>query len=101
MVETIITSIVTAAATSLITFLLQERKLRTELRTEFMAVAAVSALLKRADWQKRSFEEIRKRLGGFDDDQLRRLLVRAGAVRFVSPDGREFWGLMARNADDL
>jgi hypothetical protein len=98
---TIIVSIVTALITGLVTFAVQERKLRTELRTEFMAEQAARALLEHEKWRKRSFEEIKKRLGGFDDDELRKILVRAGAVAFEGENGRELWGLISKNKDKL
>jgi len=61
---------------------LQEERLRTELRTEFMAEEAIRALLNHKDWKKRSFREIQRRVRGFDEDALRQLFVRAGAVAF-------------------
>lgn len=42
---------------------------------------------------------IKKRLGGFDDEELRRIMVRAGAVRFEGSDGKELWGLISRNKE--
>ena len=97
----ILITILVAAATSFLTFLLQERKLRVELRTEFMAETAIRRLLMCPKWKKRSVEEIEKRLGGFERNELGRLLVRAGAVRFKGPDEKELWGLIERNEDDL
>ena len=45
---------------------------------------------------------IKKRLGGFGDDELRKLLVRAGAVRaFRNKDGAELWGLASLNPELL
>ena len=101
MLTTILTAVLTAAVTGLITFSIQERRLRTELRTEFMAEQAAKALLETERWKKRSFAEIKKRLAGFGDDYLRKILVRAGAVRFEASDGGELWGLISRNKDDL
>ncbi|HNX53927.1 MAG TPA: hypothetical protein PKI68_09310 [Pontiellaceae bacterium] len=101
MITTIITSIITAAITGLITFALEERKLKTELRTEFMAEQVAKKLLENKKWTKRSFSEIKKRLGGFDDDELRKILVRAGAIRFESEYLDEVWGLISRNEDSI
>ena len=80
---------------------LQEARLRAELRTEYMAEEAVHALLDDPRWPKRSFDAIQDRVGGFDGDDLRRLLVRAGALRFRAKNGKELWGLRTRNPDDL
>jgi hypothetical protein len=101
MVTTILTAAVTAAVTGFITFAIQERKLRTELRTEFMAEQAAKALLESERWKKRSFAEVKKRLAGFTEDELRKILVRAGAVRFEAQDNSELWGLISRNREDL
>jgi hypothetical protein len=49
----------------------------------------------------RTFEEIEKRIGGFEANELRQILVRAGAVRFRSRDGTELWGLLERNGETL
>jgi len=101
MLSTIITAAITAGITGFITFAVQERKLKTELRTEFMAEQVAKSLLESEKWKKRSFEEIKKRLGGFDDDELRKILVRSGAVRFEASGGKELWGLISRNKEDL
>jgi hypothetical protein len=101
MTTTIIVSIITALITGLVTFAIQERKLKWELRTEFMAEQAARALLEHEKWNMRSLEEIKKRIGGFDDNELRRILVRAGAVKFDGNDGKELWGLISKNKDKL
>lgn len=81
-------------------FRLQEERLRAELRTEFMAESAIRQLLSESKPQ-RTFEAIERRIGGFEQDELRKLLVRSGAVRFYrrEPGGRktELWGLRSRN----
>lgn len=101
MLTTILTSAITAIVTGLITFAIQERRLKAELRTEFMAEQAVNLLLQNEKWKKRSFIEIKKRIGGFEDDELRKILVRAGAVKFEASDSNELWGLISRNKGDI
>ena len=101
LLATIGVSAVTAGITGVITFFIQERQLRATLRTEFMAEQAVKRLLLAAKWRKRSFDEIKKRIGGFDDDDLRKILVRSGAVRFRGEEQTELWGLIERNEGDL
>lgn len=105
MTETIMisiaTAIITALVTGLVTFAVQERKLKWELRTEFMAEQAAKALLEHEKWKMRSLDEIKKRLGGFEDNELRKILVRAGAVKFEGDGGRELWGLVSKNKDKL
>jgi hypothetical protein len=97
----IVVAFITAGITAIAAFRAQESRLRTELRTEFMAEEAIRQLLLHDHWQLRSFDVIRSRIGGFDDDALRQLLVRSGAIRFTGRDGQELWGLRDRNHDDL
>jgi len=44
----------------------------------------------------RSFETLQMHLGGFDEEELRRILVRAGAIRIFREDGSEWWRLLSR-----
>ncbi|MER7394610.1 hypothetical protein ABT381_03705 [Streptomyces sp. NPDC000151] len=78
-----------------------ENRLRMELRTEFMAEEAIQNLLCHPKWKKRSFQQIKARIGGFDDNHLRQLLVRSGAVRFGEPGEREGWGLRELHTNQL
>ncbi len=96
-----IVSLIVAGATSIAGFLIQRDRLRQELRTQFMAEQALLDLLEHPKWKLRSFDAISTRLGGFDDDSLRQLLVRAGAVRFKGKEGEELWGLRHRNLEQV
>jgi hypothetical protein len=66
-----------------------------------MAENAAKSLLQDERWKKRSFKAIKNRLGGFEDNELRKILVRAGAIRFESDKGEELWGLISENQSDL
>ncbi|HUA10412.1 MAG TPA: hypothetical protein VMA83_00225 [Solirubrobacteraceae bacterium] len=94
-------SIVVSVVAAVGSFRLQRSRLRDELRTEFMAETAIRDLLLHDDWRLRSFQVIAHRIRGFEDDELRRLLIRAGAVCFDGKDGAEMWGLRTRNEDRL
>ena len=78
----IVVALITSVITGFITFRLQEHRLRTELRTEFMVEETVKQLLNHPKWEQRSFSVIKQKVGGFEDDDLRKLLVRSGALRF-------------------
>lgn len=74
------------------------------------AERVVKRLLNHRKWTQRSFGDIKRRLGGFDDDEIRRLLVRAGALRFhkngtmtFPKEGSddELWGLLRRNKKNV
>jgi hypothetical protein len=94
-------SALVAIVTALITSIVAERKLRREHQLDFMAEAAAKELLKDARFRLRSFPVIRHHLAGFDDDELRRVLVRSGALRWNSKSGLELWGLLSRNHERL
>jgi hypothetical protein len=74
----------------------QLRLAREEHRTEYMAEETARAFLSHKGFTDRSFETLRKSLGGFEDDELRKILVRAGAMRIYRDDGTEWWRLVSR-----
>ncbi len=86
-----------------ISFLLNRQQFANQLRilqeqhkTEFMAETTARHFLSHKGFTDRSFETLQKSLGGFQDDELRRILVRAGAVRVYREDGSEWWRLLSR-----
>jgi hypothetical protein len=115
--NTIITSAVTsgivAIISGLITYIIQERKIQAEkskiqkqfkierdkleeqYKTERRADVALSKFLNHVRFKRRSFGYVREKIGGFSDDELRKMLVRNGAVRsFGTKDGKEWWELL-------
>jgi hypothetical protein len=76
-----------------------EDRLRQDYAVEFAAEKVARALMTDSEWNWRSFKVIQHHLGGFSEDELRRLLVRAGAIRATAKDGSELWGLLERNGD--
>lgn len=86
-----------------ISFLLNRQQFANQLklgqeqhRTEFMAETTARALLSHKGFTDRSFETLQRHLGGFGDDELRKILVRAGAMRVYRDDGSEWWRLVSR-----
>ena len=86
-----------------ISFLLQRNLLRhqyklkiEELKTEYMAEQTARHFLEHKSFTDRSFDTLRKHLGGFEDDEVRKILVRAGAIRTYRSDGTEWWTLLER-----
>lgn len=100
------TALFTLAGTvvgGLITYFLQHQRFRQELRmlreenkTEFIAESTAKHFLNHKSYTDRSFETLKKHLGGFDDNELRKILVRAGAIRTYRDDGTEWWRLLTR-----
>lgn len=86
-----------------ISFLLNRQQFANQLRilqeqnkTEFMAETTARHFLSHKSFIDRSFEALQGSLGGFEEDELRRILVRAGAVRVYREDGSEWWRLLSR-----
>lgn len=76
---------------------LAEQKVRLENKAIFAAEEAAVRFLNFEGYPSRSFHFIRHRLRGFDDSELRQILVRSGAVQFTGEAGEERWGLWERN----
>lgn len=66
-------------------------------RAELTEAGLVHELLSDRKYRSLPFETLAHHIGGFDGDELRQLLVRAGAIRFTASDGSEHWGLLDRN----
>lgn len=98
---TLVVSIVSGAIGGYATYRVQERKLQKEYQLQDSAERVAHALLSDGKWRLRSFKVIRHHLGGFEDDDLRKILVRCGAIRFMSKSKEELWGLLERNRDRL
>jgi glutamate mutase epsilon subunit len=108
MTETILISSISALIGGLISFSLQYVKFKHEVKklnlshkTDFMAETTAVHFLSHKSYTDRSFETLKQHLGGFNDDELRKILVRAGAIR-VFRDGDEsdeWWRLLSRNKE--
>jgi predicted membrane-bound mannosyltransferase len=108
-------SFLTAIVTAYLTSRSQEKRLRTQLKLEHSVEAAIIELLGNRGWEMRSFKTIKHHIRGFEDDELRRFLVRAGAVAFQQqpsdrknddphrddPEKLERWGLLVKNRHNL
>lgn len=94
MLETIFTAGVIAIIGGIISYQLQKNKFEKEFKTQLMADKALEEFLNHIKFKRRSFKFIRKKMGGFKDDELRKMLVRAGAVRSYSKTGKEWWELL-------
>lgn len=70
--------------------------LKEQYKTDFMAEETARHFLSHKGYTDRSFETLQNHLGGFGDDELRKILVRAGAIRVYRDDGTEWWRLLSR-----
>ncbi len=94
-----IASVVGAAIGTGVTLWLGIRKLRREYLLEHQSEALVKRLLSHERWRLRTFKTIKYHVAGFKDDELRQILIRAGALRFQDVNGVEVWGLLERNVN--
>jgi hypothetical protein len=76
--------------------ILASRRMRQSFDFEFAAEGAARAMLSDRKIPYRTFRSLKYHLGGFTDDELRQILVRAGGIRLTA-GGEEVWGLLARN----
>ena len=74
----------------------QLKVLREQQKTDYMAEVTAKHFLSHESYTDRAFDTLQKHLGGFADDELRKILVRAGAVRVFRDDGSEWWRLLSR-----
>ena len=74
----------------------QLRIQREQHKVEYVAEETARHFLEHKAFTDRSFETLRNHLGGFEDDELRKILVRAGAIRVYREDGSEWWRLLSR-----
>lgn len=88
----------------IVSYFLQKQKLEHEFilklqenKTENMAEETARYYLKEDGYYERSFDHLKTKLGGFEEDDLRKILVRSGAVRFIRQDTqKEYWCLVER-----
>jgi len=103
------TALFTLAGTlfgGLISYLLNRQQFKHQLRlsqekdkTDFMAESTAKHFLSHKAYTDRSFETLKNHMGGFEDDELRKILVRAGAIRVYREEGgerTEWWRLLDR-----
>lgn len=102
--ESAILMLLGIAAGGILTYFQQRQQFKQQLRltheqnkTEFMAESTAKHFLSHKGYAERSFKLLKKRMGGFQEEELRKILVRAGAIRAYRKDGSEWWRLLSRN----
>ena len=86
---------------AIVTYLLNLHEIK-KYKAESMAERSARHFLRHKGYTDRRFETIKKHLGGWDNepDELRKILVKAGAVR-VFKDDEEWWYLLSRGDERL
>ncbi|WP_298305465.1 hypothetical protein [uncultured Erythrobacter sp.] len=98
------TAILTAALTSLVTsggIVWAIFKFRREHLLDLQAERLIKRLLLNPKYRFRTFKTIKHHLGGFKDDELRKMIVRAGGIRFEDSQEIEIWGHYDRVGETL
>lgn len=85
---------------ALAAIIIANRKARHNFKFEFAAEDVARDLLTDRKWPYLTFRGLKYHLSGFTDDELRKILVRAGGIRLTA-GGHEVWGLLARNREFL
>ena len=85
---------------ALVATFLSNRKMRRNSPLEFAAEGVAREMLIDGKWPYRTFRTLKYHLSGFTDDELRKILVRAGGIRLTA-GGQEVWGLLSRNREHL
>jgi hypothetical protein len=95
-IETLLVALIPSFISSVISYLIFHQQL-VSYKRDTMAERAAKHFLKHKTFTDRSFDTLQKHLGGWDDepDELRKILVRAGAVRSYR-DNKEWWTLLSR-----
>ena len=95
-IQTLLIALIPALIAAVISYLIFHQQL-VSYKRETMAERAAIHFLKHKGYTDRSFETLKKHLGGWDndEDELRRILVRAGAIRTYR-NNKEWWTLLSR-----
>lgn len=90
-----------SAITGLVTSLHTVKRLGRELMLDMQSEAIDTKLLQSPKWRLSMFKTLNYHILGFEEDELRQVLIRAGAVRSADAQGVETWGLLERVEDLL
>ena len=72
-----------------------------EYELDYQVEELVLKFLNHPKWRFRTFKTIKCHISGFEDNELRQILLRVGALRFEDAQGIELWGLFERTTDLL
>lgn len=104
--QVLLIAAIPSIVTAIISYLVFRQQL-TSFKRETMAERAARHYLKHKTNTDRSFATLKKHLGGYDndEDELRRILLRAGAVRSFRTEANgtqtEWWTLLSRMPEKI
>ena len=96
-----VVSLVTAILSSIVTFQIAEKNHMRQYKLEYKVEELVLKFLNHPKWRFRTFKTIQHHVPGFEDNELRKILVSVGAIKFNDNKGIEIWGLFERVKPEL
>jgi len=103
-IETLLIAAIPSLVTGIIVYLTNNHQIA-KYKADSMAERSARHFLEHKSYTDRSFKTLQKYLGGWDNDpdELRRILVRAGAVRVFreDKDKQEWWYLLSRGDERI
>ena len=84
----------------LVAIILTIKKVHHNFNLELAVEGVAREILIDRNWPYRTFRVLKYHLNGFTDDELRKILVRAGGIRLTAGE-QEVWGLLSRNREYL
>lgn len=77
------------------------KKIQEENKTDYMAVTTIKKFLNDEKYKDRKFSTIKSHLRGFEENELRKLLIRSGAICLNGKDDDEFWTLLDKKEKNI
>ncbi|TXC78772.1 hypothetical protein [Luteibaculum oceani] len=98
--EMIFIAAIPAVISGVVSYILASNQIKKS-RADLMVIQSAKHYLSHKTNVERSFESLKKALGGWDndEDELRRILVSAGAIRTYRSDNSEWWSLLTRGSE--
>ena len=96
-----VVSLLVAVLSALVTMMIAEKSHRRQYKLAYKVEDLALKFLSHPNYRFRTFSTIKHHLAGFEDDELRKILVSVGALRFLDREGIEIWGLYERVMKEL
>jgi hypothetical protein len=96
-----IVSIITAIISSILTYRVSHRNHMREYKLAYQVEELILKFLNHPNWRFRTFKTIKHHIAGFEDNELRKILVSVGAIKFNDAEDIEIWGLFDRVQPEL
>jgi hypothetical protein len=96
-----VVSLVVAVLSAIVTLRIADRNHKRQFKLAYQVEDLVLKFLNHPKWRFRTFKTIKHHIAGFEDDELRKILVSVGALKFTDAEDIEVWGLYERVQPEL